>query len=149
MGHRGTERVGVRRTARETRTAVSEIAPVAGRQVSTPAAGVANGHVACLDPGMWLTEELIEARRLQGARTEPRPVTGDADTHGDTSLAEEPRFELRYRSVSMHRPGYAFACDADGRVNLDLLSERARENYFYARAMVGLDLLQPEVVPTR
>jgi hypothetical protein len=97
---------------------------------------------------MWLSEELIEARRLQGARTGPRPESGAAEGHGDVSLGEKPRFELRYRSVSMHRPGYAFACDAQGRVNLDLLSERARENYFYARAMVGLDLLQPEVVPT-
>lgn len=60
--------------------------------------------------------------------------------------SDEARFELRYRSFSAHRCGYAFPCDARGEVNLDGLSDRARENYFYARAMVGFDLLQPEVL---
>lgn len=107
------------------------------------------GHAACLHAGMWLTEELMEARRLQGARAVPRSDSGDADEHRDASSTDEACFELRYRSVAMHRCGYAFPCDAQGRVNLDQLSERARENYFYARAMVGLDLMQPEVAPVR
>ena len=64
------------------------------------------------------------------------------------SRTEEARFELRYRSVSPHRCGFAFPCDARGHVNLDALSELARENYLYARAMVGRDLLQPQVLPT-
>jgi hypothetical protein len=67
-------------------------------------------------------------------------------TTGRPSRTDEARFELRYRSLSAHRCGYAFPCDAQGRVNLDELSERARDNYFYARAMVGRDLL-PEVLP--
>jgi hypothetical protein len=62
------------------------------------------------------------------------------------STANDARFELRYRSFSTHRCGYSFPCDAQGRVNLDELSEPARENYLYARAMVGFDLLQPEVM---
>ena len=62
------------------------------------------------------------------------------------SNTDEARFELRYRSLSPHRCGYAFPCDAQGQVNLDLLSERARENYLYARAMVGFDLLHPQVL---
>jgi len=66
--------------------------------------------------------------------TDPAPCTDDA------------RFELRYRSLSTHRCGYAFPCDADGRVDLDQLSDAARENYFYARAMVGFDLQHPEVL---
>ena len=56
------------------------------------------------------------------------------------------RFELRYRSLSIHRCGYAFPCDAKGRVDIDQLSDEARENYLYARAMVGLDLQHPEVL---
>jgi hypothetical protein len=55
-------------------------------------------------------------------------------------------FELRYRSLSPYRCGYAFPCDAQGQVDLDRLSDRARDNYLYARAMVGFDLLQPQVV---
>jgi len=57
-----------------------------------------------------------------------------------------PRFELRYRSRSPHRCGYAFPCDENGRVDLDVLSDEARENYLYARAMVGFDLLRPQVL---
>lgn len=104
--------------------------------------------MACREEGMWLTEELKETRRLQGARAALRADTGALDGHRHASGAE-PRFELRYRSVSLHRCGYAFPCDADGRVDLDELSERARENYFYARAMVGLDLMHPEVTAAR
>lgn len=62
-------------------------------------------------------------------------------SHGD-----DARFELRYRSLSPHRCGYAFPCDSRGRVDLDRLSEQARANYLYARAMVGFDLLQPQVL---
>jgi hypothetical protein len=60
-------------------------------------------------------------------------------------LPLELRFELRYRSLHMQGRGYAFPCDAAGHVDLDQLSERARENYFFARAMVGFDLLPPQV----
>jgi hypothetical protein len=56
------------------------------------------------------------------------------------------RFELRYRSFSAHRCGYAFLATSKGRVDLDQLSEEARENYLYARAMVGFDLQHPEVL---
>lgn len=62
------------------------------------------------------------------------------------SRADEARFELRYRSVSPHRCGFAFPCDERGRVSLDELSDLARDNYLYARAMVGRDLLLPQVL---
>jgi hypothetical protein len=64
----------------------------------------------------------------------------------NASHSDDARFELRYRSLSPHRCGYAFPCDARGRVDLDQLSEQARANYLYARAMVGFDLLQPQVL---
>ena len=52
---------------------------------------------------------------------------------------------LIYRSI--HRVGRAlsFPCDAQGHVLLDRLSERARTNYFYARATVGAEFLCPVV----
>ena len=59
---------------------------------------------------------------------------------------DRSRFELRYRSLSPYRCGFAFPCDANGRVDLDLLSDTARENYLYARAVVGRDLLHPQVL---
>ena len=58
----------------------------------------------------------------------------------------ERRFELRYRSLSVFRPGYAFPCDSRGQVDLDVLSNHARENYFYARAMVGCEFLPAQVL---
>ena len=39
----------------------------------------------------------------------------------------------------------AFPCDEKGVVHLELLSERARNNYFYARAMLGREFLVPQV----
>ena len=57
-------------------------------------------------------------------------------------------FEICFRSL--HRPGRAlvFPCDAHGRIAIDEVSERARENYFFARAMVGRDYAWPQVRPT-
>ena len=59
---------------------------------------------------------------------------------------DRANFELRYRSLSSHRCGFAFPCDENGEVDLDVLSDEARENYLYARAMVGRDLLHPQVL---
>jgi hypothetical protein len=39
----------------------------------------------------------------------------------------------------------AFPCDANGHVNLDGLSEAARNNYLYARALVGREFSTPAV----
>ena len=44
-------------------------------------------------------------------------------------------FELRFTSLFNAGRALAFPCDAAGRVDLDALSERARSNYFYARAV--------------
>jgi hypothetical protein len=68
----------------------------------------------------------------------------------ETSIAtptDRARFELRYHSLSRHRCGYAFPCDENGEVDLDALSDRALANYLHARAMVGRDLLQPQLLP--
>lgn len=54
-------------------------------------------------------------------------------------------FRLCFRSLFQSGRGYAFPCDGQGRVDLDLLSERARTNYLYARAMVGRELAAPAV----
>ena len=55
-------------------------------------------------------------------------------------------FELRFRSLFQDGRALAFACDAEGRIDLDRLSDRARESYLYARALVGRDFAQPEVM---
>jgi hypothetical protein len=54
-------------------------------------------------------------------------------------------FVLCFRSLFNTGRGYAFPCDAEGHVDLDRMSERARCNYFFARAMVGREVAVPEV----
>jgi len=55
------------------------------------------------------------------------------------------QFQLRFRSLFDSGRGFAFPCDQAGQVDLDGMSERARNNYFYARAMVGRELAVPAV----
>ena len=59
-----------------------------------------------------------------------------------------PVYELRFRSLFDEGRALAFPCDAFGQVDLDSLSERARNNYIYARAVVGRDFAVPAVLPT-
>jgi hypothetical protein len=54
---------------------------------------------------------------------------------------------IRFQSLSNSGKSLVFPCDAEGRVPLDQLSERARENYLYARAVVGREFAFPAVVP--
>lgn len=57
----------------------------------------------------------------------------------------EPCFELRFSSIALNGHAYAFPCDFAGNVDLDRLSEAARESYLFARACVGFDLYCPIV----
>lgn len=62
------------------------------------------------------------------------------------SIAEpRARYELRFRSLFDEGRAYSFPCDVAGRVDMDSLSERARTNYFYARAVVGREFSVPAV----
>jgi len=56
-------------------------------------------------------------------------------------------YQLRFRSLSDPGRSYVFPCDAAGHVDLDALSERARANYFYARAVIGREFTAPDVQP--
>jgi hypothetical protein len=57
------------------------------------------------------------------------------------------RYEIRYLPLSGSGPELVFPCDAQGRVELDALSDRARNNYLYARAVVGREYAAPAVRP--
>ncbi|HUG21351.1 hypothetical protein [Piscinibacter sp.] len=52
-------------------------------------------------------------------------------------------YEIRYQPLSGQGPQLAFPCDAQGQVQIDSLSERARANYLYARAVVGREYAAP------
>ena len=55
------------------------------------------------------------------------------------------RYEIRFRSLFQEGRGLSFPCDAEGHVQLDDLSDAARNNYLYARALVGREYATPAV----
>lgn len=57
------------------------------------------------------------------------------------------RYALRFESLFQPGRALSFPCDARGRVDLDELPERVRDNYLYARAVVGREFATPAVVP--
>jgi hypothetical protein len=64
-----------------------------------------------------------------------------------SSANRRPCYELRFRSLFDDGREYCFPCDAAGHVDLDRLSERSRDNYFFARTVVGRDLALPAIEP--
>lgn len=54
-------------------------------------------------------------------------------------------FEIRFDHLFGAGRSLAFPCDAEGHVDIDTLTERARANYLFARAMVGRDYSPPAV----
>ena len=54
-------------------------------------------------------------------------------------------FEIRFRSLIQNGRPLTFACDREGRVDLDAMSEQARNIYFFARATIGLEYALPVV----
>ncbi len=56
---------------------------------------------------------------------------------------------LRFQSLFDSGRGFAFPCDPAGHVDLNRLSDRERDNYLYARAVVGRELATPAVRPRR
>ncbi len=57
-------------------------------------------------------------------------------------------YELRFRSLFHEGRGWAFPCDARGRVDMDTLGDRVLRNYLYARSMIGREVAVPHVQPT-
>jgi hypothetical protein len=55
-------------------------------------------------------------------------------------------YELRFESLFHSGRALAFPCDAQGSVPLDALSDRARQNYLFARAVVGREYATPIVL---
>ena len=57
-------------------------------------------------------------------------------------------YEIRFQSLFHAGRALCFPCDAEGHVALDALSERARDNYLYARAVMGREYAYPCVLPS-
>lgn len=65
-----------------------------------------------------------------------------------SSIPAAPRFdhELCFQSLCSTGRAYAFPCDARGHVDMSSLGGRARDDYLYARAVVGYELASPSVL---
>lgn len=57
-------------------------------------------------------------------------------------------YELRFCSLFDEGRAFAFPCDAEGHVDMDALSERALNNYLYARSVIGREVAMPAVRPS-
>ncbi len=56
------------------------------------------------------------------------------------------RYQLSFLSL-FRGSGFAFPCDEAGRVDLDAMSDKQRDAYLYARALIGWELAYPVVRP--
>ena len=54
-------------------------------------------------------------------------------------------YEILYQPLSNEGRAMSFPCDSQGAVSLDSLTERARNDYLYARAVVGREYAYPSV----
>ena len=60
---------------------------------------------------------------------------------------QQRRYELRFETLSCDGRAYAFACDCEGHVDLDGMSDRVRNTYLFARSVIGRDVARPRVQP--
>ena len=79
-------------------------------------------------------------------RRYPGLVTGKGGKNEVKEFTGTCRYELRFISLFNGGRGYAFACDARGHVDISDLSEPLRNNYFYARTVIGREFSVPSVV---
>ncbi len=59
--------------------------------------------------------------------------------------ARDSTYELHFESLRNASRALSFPCDAEGHVPMDALSERARCNYLYARAVMGREFAWPVI----
>lgn len=72
-------------------------------------------------------------------------ITNHLEASMSSVTTNKARYEIRFSSLFLEGRGLAFPCDAEGQVNLDDLSDAARNNYLYARALVGREFATPAV----
>ncbi len=81
----------------------------------------------------------------QQAQSQSQSLVRSAEPCGRGGYSGLPDFELRFDSLFVEGRGLSFPCDAQGRVDLTLLGERARANYLRACAVIGREYRTPAV----
>jgi len=64
-----------------------------------------------------------------------------------SNSSQARRYEICYQPLSKEGRALSFPCDEKGHVQMDALSDRARNSYLYARAVVGREYARPAVQP--
>lgn len=59
-----------------------------------------------------------------------------------------PQYELRFQSL-VDGQCYVFPCNRAGHVDMNQLSDRVRNDYLFARALVGRDMASPAMESCR
>jgi hypothetical protein len=72
-------------------------------------------------------------------------ITRAGEVHPAAGVHDDGLFVLHFQSLFHTGRDFAFACDAQGHVDLDGMNERIRNNYLYARAMIGREVSWPSV----
>ena len=67
--------------------------------------------------------------------------------HAQLEKSSEAAYEIRFQSLFREGHAMTFPCNRLGQVDCDALPERAKNNYFFARAMVGREFAVPAVQP--
>lgn len=64
----------------------------------------------------------------------------------ETSVApHEFKYEVWFKALTESWPSLAFPCDAMGRVPIDCLTTAQKNNYLFARGMMGMHYAPPAV----
>lgn len=73
-------------------------------------------------------------------------ITKGMKAESPSQQASAPaRYELCFHDLSDKACVFRFPCDAAGRVDLDSLTERARQDYHFARMVIGRVFRSPDV----
>ena len=86
---------------------------------------------------------LTIARTATAAFAPDKALPPGALLHGDIDATP---YEIRFANLFREGSALAFPCDSRGCVDLDGMTDRARNNYLFARAMVGRDFATPVVL---
>ncbi len=79
-------------------------------------------------------------------QSRPSQVPNDKTPLADAlPPAAEPTHLLHFEPLSAQSAGFDIPCDPQGRVGLDALGDKLRNDYFFARALIGRLFARPTV----
>jgi len=107
------------------------------------------GHIACLTRRSIDGLETLAHRNLhqqsRDAWTHETELRPSMETFSGQDVPTED-LQLRFQSLFTGGEAFVIPCNAGGQVVMDILSERARNSYLFARATVGRFYAPPQVI---